>query len=55
LRRRLMSVFRLVSRMRFSAEKVFAILVQLSGYRIRGMKLNARQPRRPYQVIGRVR
>jgi len=34
-------VFRLVWRMRFSAEKVFAILVQTSGYRKRGPKLNA--------------
>jgi len=41
LRSRFTIVFRLVWRMRFSAEYVLAILVQLSGYLKAGLELNA--------------
>ena len=40
LRRRFTTVFRLVWRMRFSAESVFAILVQITEYLIPRPKLN---------------
>lgn len=52
LRRRLITVFRLVCRMRFSDEIVFAILVQLSEYPMQQLKLNARPIRPGFGTAG---